>query len=50
MTMGTEGAVTFELRDGVAWLGLNRPLLSARRFWPHSRQRRAGLRTRPARW
>ena len=25
MTMGTEGAVTFELRDGVAWLGLNRP-------------------------
>jgi len=25
MTMGTEGAVTFELPDGVAWLGLNRP-------------------------
>src|SRR5260370_34891839 len=25
MTMGTEGDVTYELRDGVAWLGLNRP-------------------------
>src|SRR5712672_3939019 len=23
--MGTEGTVTYELRDGVAWLGLNRP-------------------------
>jgi (methylthio)acryloyl-CoA hydratase len=25
MTMGTEGDVTYELRDSVAWLGLNRP-------------------------
>src|SRR5712672_3986379 len=25
MTMGTEGTVTYELREGVAWLGLNRP-------------------------
>ena len=23
--MGTEGTMTYELRDGVAWLGLNRP-------------------------
>ena len=25
MTMCTEGPVTYELRDSVAWLGLNRP-------------------------
>jgi len=25
MTMGTEGTVTYWLRDSVAWLGLNRP-------------------------
>jgi (methylthio)acryloyl-CoA hydratase len=25
MTMSTEGDVTYELRDSVAWLGLNRP-------------------------
>lgn len=53
MTLGTEGDVTYELRDSVAWLGLNRPdkrnaigeaLLAA------LEAACAGLRTRPARW